>query len=132
MDWCSLVDWDNHCICPVTFAVFLPCWVNFQASTSPGQMVFPTKVNSSQYMHGYKIKTCLSRWPNGTAKSSQLTRKPFNCLSKTMHAVSFKHSQNKVSLCFTCSLQITPSAAPGGNIQQQDNIPVPVGICGWA
>ena len=31
----------------------------------------------------YKIKTCDGGWPNGTAKSSQFSRKPFNFLNTT-------------------------------------------------
>ena len=31
----------------------------------------------------YKNKTCIGGWPNGTAKSSHLARKPFNCLTTT-------------------------------------------------
>ena len=37
----------------------------------------------SQLKQGYKIKTCISGWPNGTTKWSQLARKPFNCLTTT-------------------------------------------------
>ena len=37
----------------------------------------------AQLDSSYEIKTCIDWWPNGTAKSSQLARKPFNCLTTT-------------------------------------------------
>ena len=52
---------------------FLKPWLNDTTNS---------QANSSQVTH--EIKTCISGWPNrGTAKSSQLARKPFNCLTTT-------------------------------------------------
>ena len=39
--------------------------------------------SSSQLEPSYRIKTCIGGWPNGTAKSSLLALKPFNCLKTT-------------------------------------------------
>ena len=80
------------CIAPGSFAIMKHKHKNLYVTLKRSQCKVMAK-RYSQLKPSYKIKICIGGWPNDTAKSSQLARKPFNCL----HTTAYSHKNNKTT-----------------------------------